>query len=317
MKVLVITPVKHINGVIGKLETIGCVTYLDDPLPSDLIQIIDQYDAIFTNPNKSKIFLGKDILSKARNLKVISTASTGTNHIDLNYTGENNIKILALTEERSAINLITSTAEHAFALTLSSLRNVVLSSKDVFDGNWNYEKFVGRQVNCLTFGVVGFGRLGSFYASYCHAFGAKVLVYDPYKTITSDNYVQVGNVTNLLEAADVISLHVHVNPETLHMVNSSWFSSMKSNVLLINTSRGEIINEADLVQFLISNRSARVATDVLTNEIRDFQNSSLYQFAKPHSDQVLITPHIGGMTKEAQEIAYNHAALQLCNYLSN
>ena len=148
MKVLVITPVKHINGVIGKLETIGCVTYLDDPLPSDLIQIIDQYDAIFTNPNKSKIFLGKDILSKARNLKVISTASTGTNHIDLNYTGENNIKILALTEERSAINLITSTAEHAFALTLSSLRNVVLSSKDVFDGNWILR--VRRKQECTT-----------------------------------------------------------------------------------------------------------------------------------------------------------------------
>ena len=118
-KILVITPVRHIKGVVPSLEDIGHTTYMDDPCLEEVLKIINDFDAIFTNPNKSKIFIGKELLDAAKNLKVICTASTGTNHIDKTYAFENDIKVLSLTEERKVISRISSTAEHAFTLTMA------------------------------------------------------------------------------------------------------------------------------------------------------------------------------------------------------
>ena len=98
-KILVITPVKHISGVVEKLNSIGNVDYLDDPTPEKVISVIGGYDAIYTNPNKSKVFIGKEIIDAATQLKVICTASTGTNHIDKEYVKNKKIPILALTED--------------------------------------------------------------------------------------------------------------------------------------------------------------------------------------------------------------------------
>lgn len=315
-KILVITPVRHIKGVPEILESTGQVTYLDDPTPGDVINSIDKYDAIYTNPNKSKVFLGKEVIDAAKNLKVICTASTGTNHIDKKYAAEKGLPILALTEEREVINRISSTAELAFALTISSLRHVVRSHNHALDGEWDYTKYIGRQMNCLTIGVVGYGRLGSMYSHYCQAFDSRVLVYDPYKTVDGVGLEQVENLSVLLRESDVIAIHVHVTDETLGMVNKGWFQEMKRDVLLVNTSRGDIVNEADLVAFLGENPGARVATDVLADEVRNRMASPLLQYAK-QSEQVIITQHIGGMSREAQEIAYGHAAHRLQLFFNN
>ena len=118
----------------------------------------------------------------------------------------------------------------------------------------------------------------------------------------------------LLRESDVVAIHVHVTAETLGMMNSACFAQMKKDVLLVNTSRGEIVNEPDLVEFLRANPQARVATDVLADEIRNRLESPLLQYAHL-SEQVIITPHIGGMSREAQEIAYGHAAFRLQSFL--
>ena len=104
--------------------------------------------------NKSKIFLGEDILSFAPNLIAIATASTGTNHIDKDYALSRNINVFSLTEERDVIKKISSTAEHAFTLTLSSLRRVIQSHNEALDGEWDYTKYIGRQMNFLTIGII-------------------------------------------------------------------------------------------------------------------------------------------------------------------
>jgi phosphoglycerate dehydrogenase-like enzyme len=309
-KILVITPVRHIKGVAETLEDAGKVTYLDDPSVKEVISVIDGYDAIFTNPNKSKVFIGKDILDAAKTLKVICTASTGTNHIDKLYAEKLGLPILALTEEREVINRISSTAELAFSLTMASLRHVIKSHKSVLEGEWNYEKYIGRQMNCLTIGSIGYGRLGSMYSKYCKAFDSRVLVYDPYKEVKDKGIEQVDKLEYLLQESDVVAIHVHVTEETIDMINKSCFDLMKKDVVLVNTSRGDMVNEADLVDFLQNNLDARVATDVLADEIRNRMDSPLLKYAL-QSDQVTITPHIGGMCREAQEIAYGHAANRL------
>ena len=139
-KILVITPVRHITGVAEILQSIGDVTYLDDPSVKSVINEIASYDAIFTNPNKSKVFIGKEVLDAAKSLKVICTASTGTNHIDKDYASELGLPILALTEEREVISRISSTAELAFELTLAGLRHVVRSHTNALHGGVGLHK---------------------------------------------------------------------------------------------------------------------------------------------------------------------------------
>jgi len=314
-KILVITPVRHITGVPEILEAAGQVTYMDDPTLSEVLDVIAGYDALYTNPNKSKVFIGREVIDAAKKLRVICTASTGTNHIDKAYAAKKGLPILALTEEREVIDRISSTAELAFALTMAGLRHVVRSHNAVLTGEWDYTRYIGRQMNCLTIGVIGYGRLGAMYSRYCQAFGSRVLVYDPYKIVDSDGLQQVNDLSVILRESDVVAIHVHVTDETLGMMNAAYFAQMKKDVLLVNTSRGDIVNELDLVTFLRANSQARVATDVLADEIRHRLASPLLQYAH-ESQQVIITPHIGGMSREAQEIAYRHAALRLKNFLS-
>lgn len=314
-RILVITPVRHIVGVPEILEAAGQVTYMDDPTLSEVLDVIAGYDALYTNPNKSKVFIGREVIDAAKKLRVICTASTGTNHIDKAYAAERDLPILALTEEREVIGRISSTAELAFALTMAGLRHVVRGHNAVLTGEWDYTRYIGRQMNCLTIGVIGYGRLGAMYSGYCQAFGSRVLVYDPYKIVDSDGLQQVNDLSVILRESDVVAIHVHVTNETLGMMNAACFAQMKKDVLLVNTSRGDIVNELNLVTFLRANPQARVATDVLADEICHRLESPLLQYAH-ESQQVIITPHIGGMSREAQEIAYGHAALRLKNFLS-
>ena len=309
-KILVITPVHHIAGICENLAKIGRVTYMDDPSMADVLDVVEEYDAIFTNPNKSKVFIGREVIDAGTKIKVICTASTGTNHIDRGYASQRGIQILSLTEERDIINRISSTAELAFGLMMAGLRNIVASHNDALDGGWDYTKYIGRQMNCLTIGVIGYGRLGKMYSSYCRAFGSRVIVYDPYKKIASSEFEQVDDLDLLLLESDVISIHVHVNEETKGMIDKYVLRKMKKDVLLVNSARGDIINEPDVVDFLKKNPSAKVATDVLAEEVTNRVNSPLLKYAQT-SRQVVITQHIGGMSREAQEIAYGHAVSKL------
>ncbi len=310
VRILVITPVRHIPGVQETLESIGVVDYIDDPSPSELRAKVPKYDAIFTNPNKSKVYLGEETLSEAKKLRVICTASTGTNHIDRIYASTRGWEILALTDQRDLIEQISSTAELALALTLSAIRGVVPTHNAALTGEWDYTKYIGRQMNFLSVGVIGYGRLGRMYSRYCNALGSRVFVYDPYVYIDNSGAKQVNDLDELLKNVDVVSIHVHPSEETIGLLNADRFKKMKADVCIINTSRGEVINEEDLVNFLKKNPAARVGVDVLTNEVKDRHASPLLNYANT-CDQVTITQHIGGMTREAQSLAYGYAARML------
>lgn len=305
-KVLVITPIDHIKDLRNRLEQFASITYMPEATVDDVVRAIGAHDAVFTNPNKSNVFLGEEVLADKGRLKVICTASTGTNHIDKQYAVEKQIAVLSLTEERAVINKISSTAEHAFALTLAALRKICPAWESVGKGKWDYEPYVGRQFDHLTVGVIGYGRLGGYYSRYSSCFGAKVLVYDPYKCVEDQDVEQVEDVSKLLSESDIISIHVHVTDETIGMIDRSWFGKMKPEVLIVNTARGDVVNESDLIEFLTNNRKAFYATDVIAEEIYNKGQSRLIEYAR-ESDQVLITPHIGGMTHEGQYIAYSHA----------
>tara|TARA_B100000530_G_scaffold212558_1_gene136245 strand:+ start:1064 stop:2011 length:948 start_codon:yes stop_codon:yes gene_type:complete len=310
--ILVITPIKHIKGLLGKLKKNSIVTLHENISKKKFLKLNDQFDAIFTNPNKTNIYLGEQNLRHLKKIKVICTASTGINHIDTDYCKKKNIKIINIAKDKKIINRISSTAELAFGLTLALIRNIVPSFIDVQKKNWDYEKFIGRQINSLKVGIIGYGRLGKLYHKYCKVFGAQTKIYDPFVKVKSKDFI---SLKKLLMNSDIISMHIHA-AKNFKFMDKKKINLMKKNICLINTSRGEIIDEDELVKFLKKNKLAKVGTDVLFNEVKNKFSSSLYKYSKKSINQVLITPHIGGMTFEGQELAYTHAAKKLYSYLN-
>ena len=237
LKILVITPIEHLKLTFELMKTFDYIykPYLNK---NELIEILKNdksINALFTNPNKQGFILDEEVFINS-NIKIINTASTGTNHIDKVYCENNNIKIYSLTKDYDLINQLTSTSELAFGLMISLLRKIPFSFDSVKNYEWNYEKYIGRQVKDFNLGVIGYGRLGKMIVHYGLAFGMNVYVYDPYQKVEIENVNQV-NLNDLLINSDVVSLHVHVTDETRKMINKDFIEKMKNSSYLINTSR--------------------------------------------------------------------------------
>lgn len=312
IKILCITSLKFIPDVQKKLEELGQVDFLENPDLNSVREVISKYDVLFTNPNNSKVFLGKEILENS-NLKCITTASTGTIHIDMDYAKKKNINIINLSREIEVLERITSTAEHAFLLMLSGIRNIFPAVNSVSKKSWNYEPFVGRQLTSLEIGVMGYGRLGKMFANYSKAFSANVRIYDPF--VKCEEYPQYKNLKDFLNNLDVLSLHIHASKENLGIINKDFLSYCKNGLLIVNTSRGEIVNESDLLSYLNKNNKSKYFTDVLSSETKGLSKNKLLEKSLK-DDSILITPHMGGMTIDAQKIAYAHAVKLLKDYIS-
>jgi D-3-phosphoglycerate dehydrogenase len=304
MKIICITPIKHLEGVYEELTSYGEVLYTPTINKKDLRRILEKSDisCIFTNPNKQAFKIDRELL-QGTSVKIINTASTGLNHIDLEACKEFGIKVISLTKDYELIKNLPSTAELAFGLMISLLRKILGSFESVKRGEWDWEKFIGHQIKGLTSGIVGYGRLGYFMAKYCAAFGMKVIICDPYKTVSEFDQV---SLQDLVQQSDVISLHVHVTDETKKMINKSIISLMKKNPYIINTSRGEIVDEKAIIDGLRSGVIAGYATDVLYDEFGNVAKSPLIKAAK-EGFNIIITSHIGGMTWEGQKLAYQYA----------
>ena len=296
-KILCITPIKHLQGVYEKLSTFGEVRYEPNVSKQELIEILinNPIEYIFTNPNKQGFILNEEVL-KHGEIKVINTCSTGLNHIDLDYCTNNKIEVWSLTTDYELINDLPSTSELAFGLMLSLLRNIPKSFNNVKDGNWDYEPFIGHQVKGLTIGVIGYGRLGKIMERLFNGWGVKVLIDDPY--VDCDKVDKDYLIVN----SDVIFLHVHVTEETREMVNEVFLSKMKKNSYLINTSRGELVDEDAIIDSIQNGTLKGYGTDVIRDEFGDQTNSKLVKFSNSHN--VVITPHVGGMTIEGQTKAF-------------
>jgi len=253
-------------------------------------------DTIVCNPNQQTYKIDKELLENT-SVKIINSCSTGLNHIDLDYCKENNIEIQCHKNDYELINQLPSTSELAFGLMLSLLRKIPQSQKHVSEYNWDYTQFIGRQIKDLKIGIIGYGRLGKIMGKYCKAFGAKIFIYDPYVNIPQISLNQ------MFQECDVISLHVHVTDETKYMINKKLLGLSQKDLYIINTSRGEIVNELDVVNALNTGKLTGYGTDVIENEFDDITKSPIVK-AINKGENIIVTPHIGGMTIEGQTKAY-------------
>ncbi len=305
MKLVCITPIRHLEGVYESLQDIMDFEYHPNIKKHELNKLLIDTGSyyIFTNPNKQNFILDEEVL-KYTNVKVINTCSTGLNHIDMDYCKSNNIKVWSLKEDYELINDLPSTSELAFGLMMSLLRNIPKSYHSVKDGNWDYEPYVGHQIKGKTIGVIGYGRLGKIMCDLFYGWGVKLLATDPYERITTARGVPLSE---LLDKSDVVFLHTHVTEETRGMVDEEFLSYMKEGSYLINTARGELVDEEAIIESIKVGHLKGYGTDVIKDEFGDIENSKLVEFSINPNNNVIITPHIGGMTIEGQTKAYHWA----------
>ena len=283
-----------------KLERCGNIIYEPEITKSKLKKVLSdlKVEYLLTIANKQNFILDEEVLNGSQ-LKVINTCSTGLNHIDLDYCKKNKIDVWSLKEDYEVINDIPTTSELAFGLMLSLMRNISKSFHSVRDGNWDYEPFVGHQIKGKTIGVIGYGRLGKIMCRLFDGWGVDTFVYDPYVDVDVEKDFEV-DLTTLLEYSDVVFLHTHVTDETRGMVNDEFLSQMKQGSYLVNTARGELIDEDSIIKSIEQGHLKGYGTDVIRDEFGNRENSKLVEFSINPNNNVVITPHIGGMTVEGQ-----------------
>lgn len=280
------------------------------PDRSVLLDIIDQYDALWSHVD---IKIDGEVLERAKRLKTINTASTGTDHIDKEEAVRLGIRVLSITRDYSLLDTFSATAECAWMLVLACHRHFRSATRWVLESKWQTERFRGRQLSQHTLGVLGVGRLGKMVVEYGKAFRMRVLGCD----LESFEITEVKHVDfdTLLRESDVISIHIHMEPENYHLFNAETFAKMKHGAILVNTSRGDIIDERALLAALDSGKLIAFGTDVLHDEWRlDVDESPMVKYAREH-DNVVITPHMGGCTLKSLVDARVFSARKLVQYL--
>jgi len=285
--------------------------YLNAPSLDVLMGFKDDIKAIYMNPNKSHVVFNSQVLSALKNLEVLCTASTGTVHIDLEEAEKLGIKIINIKKYQEVLKKIPSTAELAFTLTMDGLRKVTKSHNEAINEfSWDFEKYIGKQIKDLKVGVIGYGRLGRIYSDMMLNAGANVSLLDPRLSI--DFEVDLTEFKQQLHSFDVIALHIHAEGNE-GFINESFFQQMRRDVVLVNTSRGEIVEHAALFSFLVDNPNAMYCTDVIPTESNDHERNNFIEQVS-NIPNIIITQHIGGMSTGARKLAFGLASELLLNY---
>lgn len=304
----VITPVSHLKGVKDLLSTKGEVFYLEDGTKHQVRKFIleNSINTLLCNPNKQDYYIDKELL-EGTSVTLINTCSTGMNHINVEYANEKGIEVYNLKTDFELLNNLPSTSELALTLMLGLLRKLVPSVDSVKNNEWDYQPYIGRMASELTVGIVGYGRLGKMMAKFCKALCKEVIICDPY--VQAEEYRNV-TLEELAENSDVLSLHVHVKEDTKYMISSDLLAKMNKCPYIINTSRGEIVNEVDIVEALKRGTIAGYGADVIEDEFGDIKNSPIVR-AMNQGYNIIVTPHTGGMTQEGQQLAFTWAINKL------
>jgi D-3-phosphoglycerate dehydrogenase len=236
------------------------------------------------------------VLQRAANLKWIARLGSGLELIDVPLAESMGIRVISSPEGNR-----NTVAEHALGMALSLLNKLQSAALEVKDGKWIRAANRGTELRGKTVGIIGYGHTGSAFARLLQPFGVTVLAYDKYRFGFGSGYIKEAQAEQIQRYADIISWHVPLTPETRHMANLAFFNGCAHKPLILNTSRGQVLNLADLKTALLAGSISSAGLDVLENEKPDtWQGGELelmqWLLAQPN---VLITPHIAGYSREA------------------
>jgi len=293
MKAYKILITEKIEGKwIEKLKSMYSVTYKPElwQYPEKIKKEIVDYSAVIIR-NQTK--LTKDVINEAGKLKIIGRSGAGLDNVDVDAASDLGIVVINTPDQNSI-----SVAEHTFGMMLSLARKMAPANQNVKDGKWERQKFIGTELYGKTLGVIGLGRIGFKTALRAHSFGMKILAHDKYlnseATVITQSHAKLVELEELLKKSDFVSCHIPLTPDTKHFFDYERFCQMKSTAFFLNLSRGEVVNEKDLIRALKNGKIRGAGLDVRENEPPESTQLS-------DMENTILTPHIAAFTEEAQE----------------
>ena len=263
-RILFITPIQHLRNFYGYVLQNHTIVEMANPTYDDVKIQLPNWDILFCAPNHQTFVIDEELI-KDTDIKCILTPSTGLNHIDVE-----SIQTISLKGDK-ILDDVWSTAEHTLYLILSIVRGK-------------------HELHDKTLGIIGYGRLGKMVEKLCKPLFKKI--------ITIDKKSKISELSEFYKDSDVVSIHMDLNPNTENLITNDFLSFFSKSIYLINTARGEIVNEHDIKHLLSVGRIKGYATDVLQSEYNGKQSTF------DGVENVIVTPHIAGTSPEAQEKTY-------------
>ena len=301
--------------ITDEISESGLLPILDDPRiqvdfkvglsVDELHQVIGGYQAIIT---RSMTQVDEALLAKATALKIIARAGVGIDNVDVDAASSRGIIVV-----NAPFGNVNSAAEHTMALLLSYFRNVPLANASLKSGEWQRAPFTGHELKEKTVGVIGLGKVGGRVALRCRAFEAKVICCDPYisEKRAEDFGVKLVSLEDVIRFSDIITVHTPLNEETRDLISAEHFAGMQDGVFIVNCARGGIINEQAMLEALESGRCGGAAFDVWREEPPKSERLKRL-IAHP---KMLVTPHLGANTFEAQKNVAVDVSKEIVNYI--
>lgn len=289
------------------IKQIFDVIELNDPR-DDISEILANIEILFA-PLGFEVNLSK--MLECPKLRVIISNTTGIPHIDAIAAASRHISICALHDEQKFLDTITPTAEHTIGLMLAAWRRIPAAHTAACEGKWDRRPWgAPRMLSRMTLGIVGLGRLGSKVGRIAEAMGMSVRWFDPYRVGGE------ADLVNMARGSDVLSLHAPANLETAGLVSRDVLKSLPRGAMVINTARGELLDTEALIDLLESGHISAAALDTIEGEYtpdfcRYFLLSRLVKYARNH-DNLILTPHIGGSTKDAWMETERYVVMKAC-----
>ena len=272
--------------------------------PEELKSVIDQYDGILI---RSATKLTSNILADCKNLKVVGRAGAGVDNVDLETATKNKILVM-----NTPLGNLEATAELTIGLMFSLYRHIHLANQSTHDGKWEKSKFMGTELKGKTLGIVGFGNIGQRVAEMASVIGMNIITNS--NSASDEDLSKLGaskvSTEQLLTDSDILSLHTKLNDDTKNMLNKTSIATMKPSAVIINCARGGLINEADLKDCLNNDVIAGAAIDV-------YEKEPATENVMFGAKNLLLTPHLGASSKEAQSNVAIDVANQVADYLKD
>jgi D-3-phosphoglycerate dehydrogenase / 2-oxoglutarate reductase len=273
------------------------------------------YDSFLSRPDdveglvvRSRFVIDRAMLEQKRALKFIVRIGSGVENIDVAFAQKRGIRVLSTPEGNA-----NAVAEHCLGLLLSALRHIPAADREVRAGEWLREKNKGTELQSHRYGLIGYGHTGAAFARLLHALGCEVYAYDKYHPENANGDAAMVSLETLMQKCDVVSLHVNYMPENKYLIDKCFIERMASPFVLINSSRGLVVNTADVAEALQSGKITTACLDVLEYESTRLKNlpkelwpAAMYAVAA--SERAILTPHVGGQTADA-ELRHAHYAV--------
>ncbi len=302
-KVLISDSLDNIASEILKKNNISVDTKTNLS-PEELKKIIDNYDGLII---RSATKVRKDLIDSLSNLKIIGRAGAGVDNVDVEAAKNKNIIVMNTPGGNT-----NATAEHTISLIFALQRKITVANETTHKGLWEKKKLKGNEIKGKKIGIVGFGNVGKRVAEISNVLGMHVSIFSSYFKTIKDSYPEYNScsIDEIIKDSDIISFHCKPNKDGNPIMNKNHLSLMKKNCIIINTARGNLVDEDDLKNALEKKEIKGAALDV-------FKNEPLVESGFYNLDNIILTPHIAASTDEAQIVVAEMVANQFVEFFNN